>query len=258
VRERLSQLRSVAGLLGALTLWVPFTFLMYLWTLPASRIWPEKRLALVSSFMKRICVGIFFFVRLGGARLRRTGRIPTEGATLVVMNHQALFDIVTVTLMASPYVPAFVTRKRYARFIPLVSACIRLLGCPVVDPKHNRIGSVAAVKKAAARLEHGLLVFPEGHRTRDGEIRPFRPAGLTAILEARRLTTYVVVSDGFWLGRRFVDSLFNVNKIRGRTEVMGPFESPADADQIPAFVEGLREKMVERLAEMRERGPHGA
>jgi hypothetical protein len=57
------------------------------------------------------------------------------------------------------------------------------------------------------------------------------------------------------LGRRFVDSLFNVHKIRGRTEVMGPFECPAEPAEIPVFIESLREEMVARLREMREREP---
>jgi 1-acyl-sn-glycerol-3-phosphate acyltransferase len=150
--------------------------------------------------------------------------------------------------------PAFVTRRRYAYGIPLISPCIRLLGSPIVDPKRDPRGSVAAVRERAALERHALLIFPEGHRTKDGEIRPFKLAGIQAILAARPLPVYVVVTDGLWVSRRLVDFVFNVHRIRGQTEVLGPLASPASEAEIPAFADGIRQLMIAHLAGMRERG----
>jgi 1-acyl-sn-glycerol-3-phosphate acyltransferase len=84
--------------------------------------------------------------------------------------------------MAEPYVPAFVTRRRYARWIPAVSPCIRALECPIVDPKRDPRGAVELLRQAATVHDAGLLIYPESHRSRDGEVRPFRPAGVLAVL----------------------------------------------------------------------------
>ncbi len=247
----LRSLRSVLSLLGVGLWFIPGGFAVRFLVLPAARLWRRKRPLLISAYMKIVVRGIFAILRAGGARIRRTGSIPTATPTLVVMNHQSLVDILQITLLAQPYVPAFVTRARYARFIPLISPSIRLLGCPIIDPRRDARGSMQAIQKTARELEHGLLIFPEGHRTRDGEILAFHSAGLRSVLATRRLPVYLVVTDGFWEARRFVDILFKLYRIDGYTEVMGPFESPANEAEIPGFIERLRTLMIDRLRQMR-------
>ena len=105
---------------------------------------------------------------------------------------------------------------------------------------------------AARRQDHGIAIFPEGHRTRDGEIGPFHSAGVQLMLRERPVPVYLVVSDGFWTCRRLVDFVFNIHKIDGRTEVLGPFPPP-ERDRIPAFIDEMREKMVSHLHDMRGR-----
>jgi 1-acyl-sn-glycerol-3-phosphate acyltransferase len=172
-----------------------------------------------------------------------------------VANHQSLLDICQVTLLAQPRVPAFVARRRYARFVPLVSACIRLLGCPIVDPRRDAAGAVEEIRRGARELPHGLLIFPEGHRSRDGEIRPFRGAGVEAALAERRTPVYLVLNDGVWRVRRLADLLFRVHLIDASSEVWGPFAPPEDPAAFPDFVRGLRQALVDRLAERRAADP---
>ena len=219
---------------------------------PAVYLRPEWRSAWTSRYFRGMSHGILFWVRMGGATLRRTGTIGTTSPVLVLMNHQSLLDIPTAGLLSWPFVPWFVTRKRYHYGVPAVSPCLRLMGCPVIDPLDRR-GSLRAMKEAARVLEHGMLIFAEGHRTRDGEIQPFQTAGVLTVLRARRLPVYLIVTDGFWAARRLVDFVFGTGKIRGETEVLGRFEPPADPEGLPAFVEGLRETMIAHLAHMRRR-----
>ncbi len=248
----MNSVRSALSVL-AIVVWfaVPGIPLLYLVLVPAAWLWPRRRAGLVSWYMKFICWGILGCLRLGGARFRRQGTIPTLPPSLVLMNHQSLVDIPTVTMMARPHVPAFVTRVRYARFIPLVSPCIRLLGCPVIDPRRDPRRALAEIEEKTRSQERAILVFPEGHRTTDGDVRRFHIAGTQAVLRARRMPVYVVVGDGFWTNRRFVDFVFNVHRIRGTTEVLGPFEAPEREEDVPAFLERMRELMVTRLNERR-------
>lgn len=249
--EWLRRGRSVLSLLVTLAMFPLGMLPFYVWYVPRARLGFGTPLQLASAFMKRISVALLWGLRLGGARFERQGVVPTGEPVLIVANHQSLIDILTVNLLAVPLVPAFVTRARYARFIPLVSACIRMIGCPIVDPRKNPEGAVEAIRIATRELRHGLLIFPEGHRTRDGEVRPFRTRGLESMLAERRLPVYLVASDGLWRARRLIDFAFNVHRLRGRAEVMGPFVPPEEARDHAAFIEGLRNKLVERIARMR-------
>jgi len=196
-------------------------------------------------------------LRVGGARFRRIGHIPTEGPCVVVGNHQSLVDPAVLISMTDGSIPAFVARSRYAN-VPVVGTSMRWAKCPIIDPTRDARGAVAAIAAAAAHLEHGLLIFPEGHRSLDGEVRPFRTSGMIAILTTRRMPVYLAVTDGLWVNRRLVDLVFNVHKMQGVTEILGPFAPPEDEAAIPAFIDGLRDIMVGHLAQMRERDERAA
>lgn len=219
---------------------------------PIALLWPSRRGALTSKYFRGMSHGILSCMRLGGATLRRSGTVSTASPVLVIMNHQSLLDIPTAGLMCSPLVPWFVTRKRYHYGIPAVSPCLRLMGCPVIEPR-ERTASLRTMKEAARRLEHGMLVFAEGHRSRDGEVLPFQTGGILTVLRERPLPVCLVVTDGFWSARRLIDSVLGIGRIRGETEVVGVFEPPADDAALPAFVQHLRETMIAHLALMRRR-----
>jgi 1-acyl-sn-glycerol-3-phosphate acyltransferase len=219
---------------------------------PLVFLWPKRRTRLTSTYFRGMSHGILFCMRLGGATLRRKGVVSTASPVLIIMNHQSLLDIPTAGLMCSPFVPWFVTRKRYEYGIPSVSPCLRLMGCPVIEPR-DRKAALRTMTRAARALEHGMLVFAEGHRSPDGEVLPFQTAGVLSVLRERRMPVCVVVTDGFWSARRMADSIFRIGKIRGETEVVGVFEPPADDAALPAFVNQLRETMIAQLALMRLR-----
>jgi 1-acyl-sn-glycerol-3-phosphate acyltransferase len=252
VSSALSALRSGLAVLVLLAWMVLGGLYQRLVVYPLVHLWPRRRDALTSRYFRGMSHGILFCMRLGGATLRRSGTVATASPVLVLMNHQSLLDIPTAGLMSWPLVPLFVTRKRYHYGVPAVSPCLRLMGCPVIDPADRR-GSLRTMKQAARALEHGMLVFAEGHRTLDGEVQPFQAAGVLTVLRERPMPVCLVVTDGFWSARRLVDFVFGVGKIRGETEVVGLFEPPANTDALPAFVERLRETMVEHLAHMRRR-----
>lgn len=247
-----ARIRSAVAVLALMGWMVLGGLYQRLLVYPAVLLFPRRRVALTSRYFRGMSRGILALVQAGGGTLRRTGTVPTDSPVIALMNHQSLLDIPTAGLMSAPLVPLFVTRKRYHYGVPAVSPCLRLMGCPVVDTR-DRKGALRMMREAARALEHGMLIFPEGHRSRDGEIGPFKTAGLLTVLRERRLPVYVLVTDGFWSARRLVDSVLGLADIRGETVVLGPFEPPADEDALPGFVDGLRETMVAQLAQMRRR-----
>ena len=244
-----AQIRSLLGVVGLVVWLIVGDIWERLVVWPAVRLRPARAQAVIAWYMKGMSNGIFGIIRAAGGRVARTGTIRTDEPCYVVMNHQSLLDIPTTVLMAQPYVPRFIARARYGRWVPSVSLCMRLLGCPLIEPE-NRKGSLRALREATRAQPHGIVVFPEGHRTRDGEIQAFHTAGLEIMLRERPLPVHVLVTDGFWKGRRFVDFLFNIDRIDGRTVVLGPYPPPADGEYGP-FLQGIRLQMVERLRQLR-------
>ena len=150
--------------------------------------------------------------------------------------------------------PLIVTRKRYERWIPLISHLIRLYQYPVVDPTANAKdmkASLRQLRNAAKECDVPFVIFPEGTRTKDGEVGPFKTTGLKLVLKQRPWTVYVLVGDGFWKRAKLKDLLGGMDSIRGTLSVLGPFAWDDPKGDPEAFAAEMRALMVERLAELR-------
>ena len=118
-----------------------------------------------------------------------------------------------------------------------------------------------AILREAIRRERTLLIYPEGRRSDDGQLQRFRSAGLLAMLEERRVPVWLVATDGFSAGRCMVDFVMNVHRIDGRTELVGRYDPPPLAADLPAFVSRLHADLGAHLVTMRARrrsGPSGS
>ena len=192
---------------------------------------PARRKPAMDRFMHFMARSVLNTMRLGGARIKETGRVPTDEPVLVLMNHQSLLDIPTGVALCRPHVPLIVTRRRYGWGIPVVSPMLRIQRYPLIDPRQDRKQAVALVREAARR-QHGILLYPEGHRSRGGELGKFATAGIRAVLKEQRWPVYLIVTDGFWVCRNAKDFFFRIHKIHGRTEVLGCllYTSPSPRD----------------------------
>lgn len=189
----------------------------------------------------------------GGMRLRVQGAIPRESA-VVIMNHQSVMDIpVGVLLIPGPY-PIIPTRDRYARAnVPGMPSLIRLLRFPVVSQKRENLRAelpaIAEAAEATARGDNSMLIFAEGHRTRDGQIAPFMRTGLRLVLERAKRPVYCVVADGLWHARTAFDAATGFAGATCSVRILGPFTPPSS--DLDGFIDGLRDRMVAELADMR-------
>ena len=192
---------------------------------------------------------------IGGASLPYPDRVvPCEPGVLIVLNHQSLLDIpLGVRTLSDGYL-RLVTRRRYTRFIPLISHLVRLYRNPIVDPTADPGGGRRMLKRLreiARESDVPIMIYPEGTRSRDGEIGPFRPGGMGLMLRMRTFKVHAFVVDGLWEHGKFRHLMGSMNTIDARMEYVGVFDwTDPKADPEP-FVEELRQRMVDKLAEMR-------
>lgn len=232
------------GLVAPLTL--------YLIVVPWITLRPSQAKRVGAAWVSWLARSLTFLMRGGGARFKFEGEIDCNQPSVVIMNHQSLLDIPPLINILKQQLPRFVVRAKYARGIPTVSRAIRFIDCIPVDPKRERAGAVLALQRAAREgLQHAVLVYPEGHRSRDGEVLPFRPAGLTALLQGKPLPVWIIVNDGLWRLRTLGDTFFALGTVRCRMKVIGPVMSPEDPADLPAFIEEQRQILIRELAKMR-------
>jgi 1-acyl-sn-glycerol-3-phosphate acyltransferase len=192
---------------------------------------------------------------VGGGSIQRPSTVPCEPGSLILMNHQSVFDVALAEYAVQDGYANIVMRRRYTRWIPLISHLGRLYQYPWVDPTANPGGArrmLKALRKSAVESQVPTAIFPEGTRSKDGEIGPFRPAGLSVILKSRPWTVHAYVIDGLWQHAKFKHLIGSMSDIKGRCEFVGTFEwTDPKADPAP-FVAEIRERMIEYLKQMRE------
>ncbi len=250
------KIRGYVALLLLCLSFLPLDLVQRFVLAPWVRLVPRHRVAVLGRWERFMAWWVMANVsRIGGARLPDVPAIHAGDSTLVLMNHQSLLDIPLVVASIRNTYPRIVTRKRYLRWIPLISHMVRLYQYPVVDPAANPGDSrkmLAGIRDAARETDVPLALFPEGTRTRDGEIGEFKTTGLKLVLRQRAWTVWVVVADGFWQRARFRDFLDGMHDIDGRMTVAGPFEWSDPRGDSDAFIEEIRGVMVERLHSLRD------
>jgi len=144
---------------------------------------------------------IFVKVRVEGAE-----NVGPNQTYLFMSNHVSLFDI---PLLAA-YIPIFVRGVEALRQFkwPVYGWAIRRLGNIPIDRK-NIHASIRSIKKTEQVLREGtsIAILPEGHRTLDGRLGPFKklpfhlakqakvpiiPIGLSGLFQLKNRTSSVI------------------------------------------------------------------
>ena len=145
-----------------------FVLLMFLCIL-LSFIFPQKTLdPFIKASLKFLFKILFVRVRSEGAEV-----VAKDETYLFMSNHQSLFDI---PLLAA-YIPTFVRGVEALRQFkwPVYGWTIRRLGNIPID-RNNIHASIRSMKMTEAVLKKGrsIAILPEGHRTLDGNLGPFK------------------------------------------------------------------------------------
>ena len=136
-------------------------------------------------------------LRAAGTPVRVAGleRIPA-GPVVYASNHSSMFDIwaLAATLPGSV---RFVAKQELAR-IPLVGRAMVTVGHIMIDRAHPA-RALTGYERAADLLRSGIsaVVFPEGTRSRTGELLPFKNAPFGLAIAAQAPVVPVYVRDTF-------------------------------------------------------------
>ena len=132
-----------------------------------------------------------------GSRLKVKNKIPKEGQYIIMMNHTTFADV---------FYPIQVARGKYTAIlaswnfkIPIWSRMLKSFkAIPVY--RRNRRKAIESIKKAEhiiKSLGYHIVIFPEGTRTKNGKLQPFKKGGFHMAINTNTPIVPVVIKGGF-------------------------------------------------------------
>jgi 1-acyl-sn-glycerol-3-phosphate acyltransferase len=244
----------VIVLLSAFSFWeikLLFSFAFY------SR---ERTVRNILRFEDKAIRAIFYMFRTyRGFRPRfenfAAGKIPER--YLVVANHQSLLDIpILMDLLPGRKKARFVAKRELAYGIPLISLLLRTAGHCLVKRKGDALHAMRSVTSMARRCRRdGTIptIFPEGTRSRTGELGTFHSAGYRKILEVEPLPLLIVAIEGGWKVITLRDFFRNFGKSPYTIRFIDVLPAPKGKREALQALEASKVMIQEALVEIRGR-----
>jgi 1-acyl-sn-glycerol-3-phosphate acyltransferase len=111
--------------------------------------------------------------------------LPIGRPIIFLANHQSMFDIPPMIYYLRKYHAKFISKIELTKGIPSISFNLKYGGGANIDRKDSR-QSVAEIIKLANRMKENkwsAVIFPEGTRSKDGQVKTFQVGGIATILK---------------------------------------------------------------------------
>ena len=171
---------------------------------------------------------------------------------IIVSNHQSMLDVPIFGGLLVRSFPKYIAKTELGRWIPSVSLNLTRGGNALIDRNDSRQALTAIKQLAQESKERGnsIVIFPEGHRSRDGELMEFATGGLAMLMRAAPDMPIVpTVIDGSW--KVFLHNMLPVpfgTKVRVR---FGPPIDRSDGRNATMLMAECEAFMTATLAEWR-------
>lgn len=167
-----------------------------------------------------------FVVIITGCNMTVTGRehIPKKGGCCFVANHVGIFDIILALAYAGrPF--GFIAKKELL-FVPGINIWILLLGGLFIDRRRPR-KALATINEGVRHIKSGggMLIFPEGTRSRGRGLGSFLPGALKLATHSGALIVPVAISGSY----EVFEKRFRVNAAK----VFLSFLPPVRPEELP-------------------------
>lgn len=123
-----------------------------------------------------------------GCKIRFSGfeNIPDNRPIIIVSNHQSFYDIPAVAYGFKKYYPKFISKIELSKNYPSISYNLKHGKSALID-RNNGTQSVKEIFKLGRHIQENnfaACIFPEGTRSKAGNMNKFLPAGILTLLRA--------------------------------------------------------------------------
>jgi len=170
---------------------------------------------------------------------------------LVCANHQSMADIVVLMAAFKTHSLRFVAKKELTRGFPAVSEVLRIQQHALIDRHSGYRSTAKALTTLGRRASQGLtpVVFPEGTRSRNGDVGQFHVGGVRSILDVTPLPIVGVAIDGGHHFASMTDLLRNLKGVTYRIGFVGVFDPGSTKHAIANAVESVQDSITQQIDE---------
>lgn len=173
---------------------------------------------------------------------------------MVISNHQSLLDIPTFMNFFRDKEIRFVAKDTLSRHIPLVSEMLRTQQHCMIPRKAKPMDAMNVMEsfgKRAALNNQIPILFPEGTRTKDGNVGKFYSAGFRKLTESYNYPIAVCALDGGYKLRDLSKIFKNMNKGSYRVKILKIYEAPKTKEECNKILDESRELIQKQLEQWR-------
>lgn len=175
---------------------------------------------------------------------------------MIICNHQSLFDIPAFMRFMPEYDLRFIAKDALGKGVPLVSPMLKSQKHCLIPRNVRPLESVKLISDFGKRSKEENLVpvlFPEGTRSRDGNLRNFYTAGFRTLTEASGLPVAVCAVDGGWRIADLKGLLKNIHKGSYRLKVLKVYPCPNGKEECQKVLDESKVLIEEQLKEWRQK-----
>lgn len=174
---------------------------------------------------------------------------------MIISNHQSLLDIPVYMNYFREKEVRFVAKDTLSRHIPLVSEMLRTQEHCMIPRKARPMDAMNVMDKFGKRVVKNNqipILFPEGTRTKDGEVGKFYSAGFRKLCEASNLPVAVCALDGGYALRELKKLFVNLRCGCYRVKVLKVYDAPKTKEESQKILDESRELIQAQLNEWRK------
>lgn len=178
---------------------------------------------------------------------------PLPERLLLVTNHQSMADIPLLMWAFPRHDLRFVAKRELGKYIPYVSLSLRAGGHAIISRTSDFRDGARAMARLAELSGRGIspVVFPEGTRSRTGEVGRFNSGAVRVILERASLPVLAAAVDGGWQIAKLKGLFRNFGRTRYRVKVLALHPAPRGKREILATLAWAEQLIRSQIEEWR-------
>ena len=174
---------------------------------------------------------------------------------LVISNHQSILDIVVYMRFLKQDAMKYMAKYELINHVPLVSVMLKTGDHCIVKRQNSPSQAMKAVDNFAIKVKkNGYIpvIFPEGTRSRDGDLRTFHSAGFRRFLNVAPMPVAVCAIDGGYKISSLRSFFRNIKGMGYKVKVLKVFPPPTTKEEQLKVLEEGKTLIEEQLKKWRE------
>lgn len=114
-----------------------------------------------------------------------TQELPTDRPIIFIANHQSMYDIPGLIWFLRKYHVKFISKIELTKGIPSISFNLKHGGGANINRKDSKqaVGEIIKLGERMKANNWSAMIFPEGTRSKDGNLKPFHVGGIATLLK---------------------------------------------------------------------------